>query len=562
MNTVAIDIRTLLLVSAIVFLCRAGLLAYAWLINRDYPPIKYWALGSSLAAVGVLFLSLRGIVPLSVSVLVGHTGLIVGWICIAAGTITATGRRPPWRWGFAIATAALTGAACFLFIWPDDLVRTLFVSAPGLLFDAYCVHACLRFVGSRWRRATFRILAVTLSASIASSLLKAYYTIRFGSGALFDANAQNSQFYLLSIFVLIACTVIYVLLAEQKSQEDLAQEVEQRKLSAQTLRISEERHRLIAENARDVIWTMSLDGKYTYVSPSVETVRGFSPAEALQQTMEETLTPASQAVALAYFTQLQADLRAGRAPQGFRGELEYRCKDGSTLWAEVMTYPVRDEKGLLIEILGVTRDISERKRAEALVRDLAYHDRLTGLANRLLLSDRLTQVMLSGERGGHYGALLFLDLDNFKPLNDAHGHAAGDLLLIEVARRLKSLVRQVDTVARFGGDEFVVVLDELSADKALAQSQAMLLAGKIGSVLAEPYALQLTADASHAAQGIEHRCTASIGVVLFLGMANTENEVIRRADIAMYRAKAAGRNGICLFEGDGPQQAPASGSAQ
>ena len=545
-----IDIRTLLLVSVIIFLCRAGLLAYAWLINRAYLPIKYWALGSALAAFGVLFLSLRGIVPLAVSVLLGQTGIILGWMCIAAGTVTATGRRPPWRWGVAIAATALVGAACFLLVWPDDLVRTLIVAAPGLLFDAYCVYVCLRFVGGRWRKTTFRILALTLSASIVSSLVKNLYMIRSGSGSIFDANAQSSQFYLLSIFVLITCTVIYVLLAELKSQENLAQEVEQRKRSEHTLRISEERHRLIAENARDVIWTLSPDGKTSYVSPSVETVRGFTPDEAMQQTVEETFTPASRAIALGYLTQLQADLQVGRSLQRFRGELEYRCKDGSTLWTEVMTYPILDDLGVFTEILGVTRDISERKRAEELVRNLAYHDRLTGLANRLLLSDRLTQVMLSGKRGGHFGALIFLDLDNFKPLNDVYGHAAGDLLLIEVARRLKGLIRQVDTVARFGGDECVVVLDDLSADQALAQSQAMLLAEKIRSVLAEPYALSLRADASHAAQGIEHRCTASIGVTLFLGMAHTEDEVIRQADVAMYRAKEAGRNMIHLYAGD------------
>lgn len=127
------------------------------------------------------------------------------------------------------------------------------------------------------------------------------------------------------------------------------------------LRISEHRLRLLADNTRDVIWTMAPDGSVTYVSPAVLAVRGFTPMEAMQQTIEETLTPDSQAISIGYFTQLHVDLAAGAEPQTFRGELEYRCKDGSTVWTEVMAYPMVNEDGMF-EVLGVTRDISEHKR--------------------------------------------------------------------------------------------------------------------------------------------------------------------------------------------------------
>ena len=325
-------------------------------------------------------------------------------------------------------------------------------------------------------------------------------------------------------------------------------DITEREKTEEALRISEKRHRLMANLANDVIWTMSPQGVVTYVSPSVEAVRGFTPDEAMQQSIEETLTPASQALSLGYFTQLHADIQAGHVPQNFKGELEYHCKNGSTLWTEVMASPILDAQGLVIEVLGVSRDISERKRAEELVRELAYYDPLTGLANRMLLRDRLTQSMMSGERSGNYGALLFLDLDNFKPLNDQHGHGAGDLLLAEVAKRLKSCVRQIDTVARFGGDEFVVLLDDLTSDKEQAHSQADLVAGKIRSLLANPYVLDIGPGNFGVPQTIEHKCTASIGVALFLGQENTDEDILKWADLAMYKAKETGRNAVCFCD--------------
>ena len=325
-------------------------------------------------------------------------------------------------------------------------------------------------------------------------------------------------------------------------------DITEREQTEVALRISEKRHRLMANLANDVIWTLSPQGVLTYVSPSVEAVRGFSAAEVMQHSLEQTLTPASQAVSEAYFAQLHADIQAGHVPQNFKGELEYRCKNGSTLWTEVLASPILDAQGHVSEVLGVSRDISERKRSEELIRELAYYDPLTGLANRMLLRDRLTQSMLSGERSGNYGALLFLDLDNFKPLNDQHGHGAGDLLLAEVARRLKSCVRQIDTVARFGGDEFVVLLDDLTLDKDQAHSQADLVAGKIRSLLANTYVLNIGPGDFGVPQIIEHRCTASIGVAVFLGQKNSDEDILKWADLAMYTAKNAGRNTVCFCD--------------
>ena len=178
-------------------------------------------------------------------------------------------------------------------------------------------------------------------------------------------------------------------------------------------------------------------------------------------------------------------------------------------------------------------DITDRKALEEQVRQLAYMDTLTGLANRRLLEDRLSLALSQCRRGGHHGALLYLDLDDFKPVNDRHGHAAGDQLLVGVAQRLRQAVRACDSVARLGGDEFVVMLSPLPAEPQPADEQAQAVACKLQALLAQPHRLAL----QDLAEAVEHCCTASIGVALFGPADEDPVAVLQRADRAMYRAK-------------------------
>ncbi|MCF8177901.1 MAG: diguanylate cyclase [Sulfuritalea sp.] len=188
-------------------------------------------------------------------------------------------------------------------------------------------------------------------------------------------------------------------------------------------------------------------------------------------------------------------------------------------------------------------DITDRKRMEDQVRQLAFYDPLTKLPNRRLLSDRLNQIMAASKRSSCYCALMFLDLDNFKPLNDLHGHEVGDLLLVEAAERMKRCVREIDTVARFGGDEFVIVLGDLDQDEIESATEVRLVAEKIRGVLSESYRLTVSHD-DKPDSTIEHNCTASIGVVLFRNHESSQEDVLRWADTAMYQAKEAGRNAV------------------
>lgn len=235
-------------------------------------------------------------------------------------------------------------------------------------------------------------------------------------------------------------------------------------------------------------------------------------------------------------------------------EYRMRTKNGQYKWILDQAQVVeRDASQKAIRMCGTHTDITERKLMENRMRHQALYDGLTQLPNRYLFEDRLAQAMAKSKRVGCYGALMFLDLDNFKPLNDTHGHAVGDLLLIEVANRLRGCVREADTVARIGGDEFVVKLEQLDADEMLSKKEALITAEKIRVSLAEPYILKVT-DEHGVETTVEHRCTASIGLILFIGNQVGQEDIMKRADDAMYRAKDAGRNQIHFYESNAVNQ--------
>lgn len=192
-------------------------------------------------------------------------------------------------------------------------------------------------------------------------------------------------------------------------------------------------------------------------------------------------------------------------------------------------------------------EVEKQAEIDEQIRQIAFLDPLTQLTNRRLLNNRLSQTIAASKRSGAYGALMFLDLDNFKPLNDNYGHDVGDLLLIEVGKRLTQCIREVDTIARFGGDEFVVLLNELGSQEGAAISVANQVAEKFRIALGQPYLLH----AAHEGQTpitVEHRCTVSIGVTVFAGDgAKNREDILKQADESMYHAKHAGRNCVRFY---------------
>ncbi|MGY6274776.1 sensor domain-containing protein [Methylomonas sp. MgM2] len=222
----------------------------------------------------------------------------------------------------------------------------------------------------------------------------------------------------------------------------------------------------------------------------------------------------------------------------WQGEIWDKRKNGEVYPKWLTITAVKDDAGIVTHYVGTHIDISDRKAAEDEIRNLAFYDPLTKLPNRRLLRDRLQQALASHARKRMYGVLLFLDLDNFKTLNDTLGHDKGDDLLRQVALRLTACVRECDTVARLGGDEFVLMLKEMGQKAADTAVQAEMIGEKILQALNKPYRLD----------GYEHRSTPSIGATLFCDHKVSIDELLKQADIAMYQAKAAGRNTIRFFD--------------
>lgn len=298
--------------------------------------------------------------------------------------------------------------------------------------------------------------------------------------------------------------------------------------------------RMIVENGEDLFAVLDLDGHRLYNSPSYERLFGAPGLKRGSDSFAEIHPEDREKVVSAF----QDTVRTGRS---HRLNFRFMLADGTVRCMESCGALIRDSSGEPLRVAVVSRDITEHEEQERQIHHLAFYDSLTQLPNRRLLRDRLELAMATSRRSGRHAALMILDLDNFKQLNDQQGHAVGDELLVEVGRRITACLRETDMVARYGGDEFVLLFGELSPDRRESMRQATVVAEKIREVLAEPYLLTLGSGASNR-KTIRHQCTASTGIALFLGQETDMDVVLQQADRAMYRAKADGRNGIRFYE--------------
>lgn len=331
-----------------------------------------------------------------------------------------------------------------------------------------------------------------------------------------------------------------IMLAGEPCMLAITHDITERKRVFNALREQKEFFHLIAENLSDFVAVLDLDGRRVYNSPSYRKFFGALSEMRGSDSFVEVHPEDRERVKQAF----SDTVRTGEGRQ-----LEYRLviPDGTIRTMESRGSVIRDREGRVARVVVVARDITERKQIEEQVHQMAFHDTLTKLPNRRLFNDRLARVVAASLRSGYYGAVMFLDLDNFKQLNDSHGHDVGDLLLIEVAERLKSCVREMDTVARFGGDEFVVMISELARERAESIDGAKLIAEKIRLRLEAPYRLSIK-PAEMPEKVVEHSCTASIGLVVFVDHEISQDSILKWADTAMYQAKEGGRNSVRLID--------------
>ena len=317
-------------------------------------------------------------------------------------------------------------------------------------------------------------------------------------------------------------------------------EAEQRQLG-QRLRDHQFYTRSLFESNMDALTTTDPSGIITDVNKQMEALTGCTRDELTGAPFKNYFTNPERAEASIKLVLIKKKVT--------NYELTVRARDGKETVVSCNQTTFYDRDRRLQGVFAAARDITERKQAEKQILSLALHDSLTLLPNRLLLNDRLVQAMSTSKRSKRYCALIFVDLDKFKMINDTQGHHAGDLLLIEVANRMRNCLREMDTVARFGGDEFAVILAELETDKGKSASRASIVAEKLRGALDKPYVLRSMQD-GQAETTIERRCTASIGVALFLDHEAGTEELSKRADMAMYKAKEAGGNLVRFFESE------------
>jgi diguanylate cyclase (GGDEF)-like protein/PAS domain S-box-containing protein len=307
--------------------------------------------------------------------------------------------------------------------------------------------------------------------------------------------------------------------------EQIAIAVERARLYEDVSR-NEKQLRLLTENMSDLICLHALDGTFTYVSPSSQTLFGYAPHELLGQSPFDYVHPDD----LEYVKSQTRQLLEGKTPKPYLQRC--RRKDGSYIWVESFNQPISDSSGQITSVVAVSRDVTERRRMEEqMLEGALLYDALTGLPNRVLFMDRLQQASRRSQRSLTSFAVMFLDLDRFKIINDSLGHRAGDTLLVEVAKRVGSCIRSGDTAARLGGDEFAILLETID------ETEVTQLAERIQQSLQLPFTVE----------GHDVVSSASIGIILGRNAVDPE-DLLRRADMAMYQSKTKGKARYTFFD--------------
>ncbi|BBI99101.1 GGDEF domain-containing protein [Ferrigenium kumadai] len=288
----------------------------------------------------------------------------------------------------------------------------------------------------------------------------------------------------------------------------------------------------VFNNVEEAVMVTDPKNQIIAVNPAFTTITGYASDEVIGKTPR--ILASGKHPSAFYREMWRQLLNMG----SWTGEIWDKRKNGEIYPKWLTISAVKDEQGETVEYVAIFSDITERKRAEEEILNLAFYDSLTKLPNRRLLLDRIHTALSMSARNHYFGAVLFLDMDRFKVLNDTLGHDHGDLLLIEVAQRIQAHVREVDTVARLGGDEFVVLFEEISTSADEATQKVALIAEKVRAALAAPYSLD----------GHEHHCSPSIGVCMYCGNEESVDALLKRADMAMYQAKDAGRNAVRFFD--------------
>lgn len=521
----ALHSPTLLLMVVAASFVWAAALAYVAVPGKK--DLLLCALAMAMIGVAHLCFAQTGTASPFVSIVCGNAAVAVSLLLLVELFHGLRDMRPvPWPWWFAL--VVVLPLVFGLFPSPSHLVVRVVMAS--VLFGGTCLYLVWLLARAHPAlpgRGRYIALSGVLMVLLIF-LLRLYGIVSLAHPVLpFGASSGLQSLTLMIVLAGMSLLVLGVMLMSEGRL-------------AKALAVSSAKYRLLVENASEGI-VVAQGGRVQFVNPMLLSLLGYTSDEVVGHSLLHFVHEDDRPKVMeSYQLRLQ-----GRA-QGLKYALRVLTHDGMR-WFEISGTQFEWEGQPAT--LNFLTDIQDRVEMERQIHTLAYHDSLTQLPNRVLMLDRLKQALASHRRVPRYGALMFLDLDHFKPVNDAHGHVAGDLVLIEVAQRLMRCVRTTDTVARFGGDEFVVMLADLSEDWHTSRAQARSVADKVLRNLSEPYDLSLPQD-DGSVRAVSHVCGASIGLVLFHSEAGSEERLLQQADSAMYRAKEAGRQTIVLAEGE------------
>lgn len=499
--------------------------ALALVARNRHPDLGSWSVALFLQAAGYLLIVLRGSIPDLVSIVVANTAITASIAMYAVGLYRFGGDRVPLP--VVAIPIAITVVGYHLLV--DDYRHRLLLG--GLVWAAQGLHLLI-LVARQRRRSGGRGLQLLLAGTALFTAAMLHRVLGFALGL--DASGgpgEATAVVVVGRLASLASTLLFAMGALTMIQER----------AERTALESEGRYRKLFESANEGVLVVE-SGMIRMANPKWSELSGFTNAQTLGRSLLDFVHPDE----LPRARELHADRLDGQA-EGRPIVLRIRTRSHEERWFRIAG--VAFEWHGMPAALNFVTDVTEQRAAEDRIRELAFHDALTGLPNRRLFLDRLQFALAANDRSGGRAAIVFIDLDNFKPLNDRCGHGVGDLLLIEVARRLTTNLRRVDTAARFGGDEFVVLVTGLDGEEARARGQAAMVAEKLRAVLAEPYRLHSARAAGESV--VEHRCTATAGVVVFAGDPADPAELLDRADATMYAGKRAGRNTVLMDPGNG-----------
>lgn len=514
-----LDLRTLALItmmsSVVFFLATLAV----WRLEPKERSLRHWTMGAMLLAVANLLLGLRGVIPDFLSIVVANPALVLSLGFLYVGTRSLLGLAPgrPWHW---VATGtAFLGCVVFTYIAPSFTVRVILMSALNAPF----------FLASGWlfwRRGNPQSKAIdrlTALIFIVGALLFLVRAVKAPDAAM-SANDMatsswiNASPYFYAILSNVWMAIMLTLKVSARLHRQLSEALEHAEATNRDLIDALDFNETIILNSALSMGVYAANGQCTLANDAY--------AQLVGATCEALLAQNFHAIGSWQKSGLLDDCLAALAHHNPPPrEIRLVTSFGKKIWVEyrILLTHLKGENHLLIQFFNLT----ESKRVEERLHHFAFYDSLTKLPNRRLLLDRIGQALRTSKRQNSHVAVLFLDLNKFKALNDAHGHDVGDQLLIEVANRLLTVVRASDTVARFGGDEFIVLLEGLGAKPDQAAEYAATVTDKIHRALSVEYVLG----------DIRHQGSASVGIKLFLGGDGDPDQLLKEADRAMYEEK-------------------------